>query len=44
MGFNLKMMIEELRGILQSGEPDLVNKALEALLWNEEYAKECGQL
>jgi len=37
-------MIEELRFILQSGDKDAIHKALEALLWNEEYAKECGQL
>lgn len=38
------MMIEELRDILQSGDEDKVHKALEALLWNENYAKDCGVL
>jgi hypothetical protein len=44
MGFNLKLMIEELRNILQSGDEDKVQKALEVLLWNENYAKSCGKL
>ena len=44
MGFNLRMMIEELRFILQSGDVDALHQALEALEWNENYAKECGQL
>ena len=44
MGFSLKNMIEELRLILQSGNEFAINEALEALAWNEEYAKECGVL
>lgn len=44
MGFSLQAMINELRDILQSGDEDKVHKALETLLWNENYAKECGKL
>lgn len=44
MGFNLQHMIEQLRFILQSGDADTIHQALESLLWNEEYAKECGVL
>lgn len=44
MGFNLQMMIDELRIILQSGDTNAISIALEALLWNENYAKKCGHL